>query len=254
MLHRDREVFHRQSSRESLNQQARKAKVDRGRLYPIDEAVGLLHELCVYTVTGKRPVSFDQTAEAAFRKKPGRGYDPRQSEHLFRKSIVYPHGLGTSKKVVAAVRPEFEDAAREAGADVRPAAEISAAVREGLVDFDVLIITPDQMGTIGPVARVLGPRGLMPTPRAGTATNDPVTAIKEFGAGRVDARSDNSGNIHAPFGKVSMGPDQLIENFRAALDAIRSARPKTVTGDFPEKGSITATMMPGIKVDIKSIK
>jgi large subunit ribosomal protein L1 len=216
------------------------AKVDRDRSYSREEAVKLIKE----TVSTK----FDPSVEVHMRL----GVDPRHADQQVRDVVVLPHGLG--KKVRVLVFAEGEDArlATEAGADFIADDEMIRRIQEGWTDFDVAIAVPAMMGKVGRLGRVLGPRGLMPNPRAGTVAPGPdlPRLINESKAGRVEFRVDRTGNIHAPIGKASFSEEQLLENLKAFLEAIRRARPSAAKGAYVRKITMANTMGPGIHVDI----
>lgn len=202
----------------------------------LEEAVG---KLAQYATT-----KFDQTVEIAIRL----GIDPKQADQLVRGSLVLPNGIGKTQRVVVFAKGELADAAREAGADEVGQEDLAKRIKEGWTDFDACIAAPDMMGLVGPLGRVLGPRGLMPSPRAGTVTADVATVVKEYKAGKVEFRNDSTGIIHAMVGKLSFQPEKLIENIRAFIDHITRLKPNTVKGAYMKGITISATMSPGVKV------
>lgn len=187
---------------------------------------------------------FDQTVEVAMRL----GIDAKQADQLVRGSIVLPHGIGKSQRVIVFAKGDAVSAAEEAGADTVGQEELAEKIKGGWLDFDVCIAAPDMMGLVGPLGRVLGPRGLMPSPRAGTVTPDVARVVKEYKAGKVEFRNDNAGVVHARAGKVSFDADKLQENIQAFIDHITSLRPQAVKGTYIKSIAVTATMSPGIRV------
>lgn len=216
------------------------AKVDRNQNYPPDEAVSLAKETST--------VSFDATVEAHIRL----GVDPRHADQQVRDVVVLPHGLGKSVRVLVFAQGEGATLARQAGADVvADDDETIAKIQGGWTDFDVAIATPDLMGKVGRLGRVLGPRGLMPNPKAGTVVpaEDLPRVIEEAKAGRVEFRVDKTSNLHVPIGKVSFEEDKLYDNMAALMEAIKKARPAASKGTYIRRVTLTTTMGPGIKVD-----
>ena len=187
---------------------------------------------------------FDQTVEIHMRL----GVDSKQAEQIVRGSIVLPHGIGKSQRVVVFAKGPAAEAAREAGADEVGQEELSKRIQDGWLDFDVCIASPDMMGLVGPLGRVLGPRGLMPSPRAGTVTPDVASAVKEYKAGKVEFRNDAGGNVHAMVGRLSFDADKLTENISAFIQHINSIKPNAVKGTYVRGISIAATMSPGIRI------
>ncbi|MBG0788526.1 MAG: 50S ribosomal protein L1 [Anaerolineaceae bacterium] len=215
-------------------------KVERDKLYSAKEAIELLKEISY--------AGFDETVEVHIRT----GLDPRQADQQIRDVVVLPNGLGKSVKVLVFAQGEAAEAAKEAGADVvADSEEVVNKIQAGWTDFDVAIATPDMMGTVGRLGRVLGPRGLMPNPKAGTVVqaDGMANAIKEAKAGRVEFRLDKTANIHVPIGKISFTADQLYENLVSFMLAVRQARPAAASGNFIRRITVTGTMSPGIKVD-----
>lgn len=216
------------------------AKVDLEKEYSVREAITLAKE----TSTTK----FDSTVEVHMRT----ALDPRQSDQQVRDVVVLPHGLGKTVRVLVFAQGEGAAAARSAGADmVADDDETLKKIEGGMLDFDVAIATPDAMGKVGRLGRVLGPRGLMPNPKAGTVVNaaDLPRAIKEAKAGRVEFRLDKTANIHVSVGKVSFSVDQLFDNFSALMDAVHKARPAGAKGEYIKRITLATTMGPGIKVN-----
>lgn len=193
-----------------------------------------------------KPCRFDQSAELAVRL----GVDPKQSDQLIRGSIVLPHGIGKSQRVIVFAQGDNVAAAQEAGADEVGGKELADKVKGGWLDFDVTIASPDMMGVVGPLGRVLGPRGLMPSPKAGTVTQDVGKAVKEYKAGKVEFRVDAGANVHCVVGKLSFSEEQLTENAAALLDLVLSLKPTTAKGIYVRGATLSATMSPGISVTI----
>lgn len=211
---------------------------DRSKLYDIDEAMGLVVE------TAK--AKFDETVELHVRL----GVDPRQADQQVRGVLVLPNGTGKSKKVLVIAKGERADAAAAAGADYVGAEEMIAKIQnENWFDFDVVITTPDMMGVVGRIGKVLGPKGLMPNPKSGTVTMDVAKAIAEVKAGKVEYRLDKTAIIHCPIGKKSFGKEKLSENFNALMDAVVKAKPAAAKGQYIKSVTVTSTMGPGIKVN-----
>lgn len=203
---------------------------------PLDKAVEVLK--------GFKPTKFDQAVEVHIRL----GIDAKQADQLVRGSIVLPHGIGKNQRVVVFARGDAAKAAEAAGADSVGADDLAKKIKEGWLDFDVCIATPDMMGLVGPLGRVLGPRGLMPSPKAGTVTPDPVTAVKEYKAGKVEFRNDAGGNVHAVVGKLSFEPAKLIDNINAFIDRIQGLKPSGVRGTYVRGIVIAATMSPSVRI------
>ena len=191
-------------------------------------------------------VGFDQTVEIALRL----GVDPRQADQIVRGSIVLPHGIGKSQRVLVFAQGENVKVAQTAGADFVGAKELADKIKEGWLDFDVAIATPDMMGVVGPLGRVLGPRGLMPSPRAGTVTQDVATAVREYKAGKVEFRVDNGSNLHCVVGKMSFDVLKLQENIESLLSYIRSLKPSASKGVYLRGVVVSATMLPSIVVAV----
>jgi len=187
---------------------------------------------------------FDETVEVATRLS----VDPRKADQIVRGTVVLPHGTGKEVRVFVAAQGEKEREAREAGADF-VGLDFLAKIQEGWLDFDVMVATPDVMGKVGPLGRVLGPRGLMPTPKAGTVTFDVARAVAEIKAGKIEFRVDKTGNVHAPIGRVSFGVDQLADNLGAFMDSIVRARPSAAKGQYIRTVTVSSTMGPGIAID-----
>ncbi len=188
---------------------------------------------------------FDETVDLAIRL----GVDPKQSDQVVRGAVVLPHGLGKAVRVLVFAKGEKEKEARDAGADYVGAEDMVQKIQEGWLEFDKAIATPDIMGLVGRIGKILGPRGLMPNPKVGTVTFDVTRAVRETKAGKVEFRVDKASNVHAPFGKVSFGTDRLAENVQAILEAIVRAKPASAKGTYLRNIAVSTTMGPGIKVD-----
>ena len=214
------------------------SKVDKTRVYTLDEAVKLVKETSVS--------KFDGSVEIAMRLN----LDTRKSDQQLRGAIVLPNGTGKEKKVLVIAKGDNAKAAKEAGADyVGDTDMLEKIEKENWLDFDVMIATPDMMPLLGKIGRVLGPIGLMPNPKTGTVTLDVVKAINEVKAGRVEYRTDSYGNVHGIIGKASFSEEDLLENLNAFVSAILKVKPSTVKGDYVKNIAISSTMGPGIKVE-----
>jgi len=203
---------------------------------PLEEAVKLLKSF--------DNTKFDQTVEVAVRL----GIDPKQADQLVRGSIVLPNGLGRDLRVVVFAKGDKVDEAKEAGADEVGGAELAERIKGGWTDFDVCIAAPDMMGVVGPLGRILGPRGLMPSPRAGTVTTEVGATVKEYKAGKVEFRNDAGGNVHAMVGKLSFDESKLVQNIEAFINHINNLKPAAVRGQYVKGIAISATMSPSIRV------
>lgn len=203
---------------------------------PLSEAVALLKTF--------DNTKFDQSVEIAIRL----GVDSKQADQIVRGSIVLPHGIGRTLRVVVFAKGDKLDEATEAGADEIGGPELAERIKEGWTDFDVCIAAPDMMGIVGPLGRILGPRGLMPSPRAGTVTPDIGNTVKEYKAGKVEFRNDTGGNVHAVVGKLSFGADKLADNIQTFIDHITGLKPAAVKGQYVKGIAISATMTPGVRV------
>ncbi|MEO6810894.1 MAG: 50S ribosomal protein L1 [Isosphaeraceae bacterium] len=203
---------------------------------PLAEAVQLLKQFGT--------TKFIQTVEVS----TNLGIDPRQSDQNVRGSVALPHGIGKSVRVAVFAQGENAEKAREAGADIIGADDLAQQIKGGTMDFDVALATPDMMGVVGPLGRVLGPRGLMPSPRAGTVTTDIASAVREFKAGKIEFRNDKGGNVAAPVGKLSFSEQDLQDNITAFLNHLRTVKPAAAKGAYIRTITISATMSPGIRV------
>ena len=212
--------------------------IERSRLYDTAEAL----ELCIKTGTAK----FDETVEVHVKL----GVDGRHADQQVRGAVVLPHGTGKTVRVLAICKPEKEEEARAAGAEFVGGADMVQKIQsEGWMDFDVVITTPDMMGMVGRLGRVLGPRGLMPNPKAGTVAPDIARAITEAKAGKIEYRLDKTNIIHCPIGKVSFGVEKLSENFNTIMGAIIKAKPAAAKGQYIRSCVVASTMGPGVKVN-----
>jgi len=204
----------------------------------LDAAVGVLKDFGT--------TKFDQTVEIHMRL----GTDPKQADQIIRGSVVLPHGIGRTQRVVVFAKGDNAAAAKEAGADEVGQEDLATRIKDGWLDFDVCIAAPDMMGLVGPLGRVLGPRGLMPSPRAGTVTPDVAKVVKEYKAGKVEFRNDSGGNVHAVVGKLSFDKTRLQENIQSFLDHINGLKPNAIKGTYVRSISICATMSPGVAVAV----
>jgi large subunit ribosomal protein L1 len=211
--------------------------VDRTRLYTPLEAVRLAKQTS--------PTTFDATVEVALRL----GVDPRKADQMVRGTVNLPHGTGKTARVLVFATGDRAEEARAAGADYVGADELIARVQEGFLDFDAVVATPDLMGKVGRLGRILGPRGLMPNPKTGTVTNDVGKAVSDIKGGRIEFRVDRQGNLHLRIGKVSFSDRQLVENYAAALDEVQRLKPAAAKGRYLKKVTFSTTMGPGIPVD-----
>lgn len=210
--------------------------VDRTKQDDPKEALALLMEMA--------KAKFDETVEAHIRL----GIDPRRSDQQVRGAVVLPHGTGKTKRVLVFAKGEKIREAEEAGADYAGGDELAEKIKGGWMDFDVAVATPDMMGTVGKLGKILGPRGLMPNPKTGTVTFDVAKAVAEIKAGKVEYRVDKTGIVHVPIGKVSFGVDKLYQNLAVLMDAIIKARPAAAKGAYVKSVSVAATMSPGVSV------
>jgi large subunit ribosomal protein L1 len=211
------------------------------RPHKIEEAVPLLQKV-KYT-------KFDETVELAVRL----GVDPKHSDQLVRGTVVLPHGLGKSKKVLVIANAEKQREAKEAGADEIGGEELVERINGGWMDFDAVVATPDMMRAVGRLGKVLGPRGLMPNPKTGTVTLDITKAVQEIKAGKVEFRVDKAGIVHAPIGKISFAADRLVANAHALMDNIVKARPAAAKGKYLKTVTMSSTMGPGVDIDTSHI-
>jgi large subunit ribosomal protein L1 len=211
-------------------------KVDRTRTYPVPDAVELEKRSAF--------AKFDETVDVAVNL----GVDPRHADQIVRGTVVLPHGTGKSVRVLVIAQGERAREAEVAGADF-VGIEYIQKIKDGWLDTDVIVATPDVMGQLGALGKILGPRGLMPNPKAGTVTMDVTRAVREIKAGKIEFRVDKTGNVHAPVGKVSFKPEQLAENVQAFMDTIVRAKPSAAKGTYIKSATISSTMGPGVKLD-----
>jgi large subunit ribosomal protein L1 len=189
---------------------------------------------------------FDQTVEIHMRL----GVDPKQADQIVRGSVVLPHGIGRSQRVAVFAKGDLAEAAKAAGADVVGQEDLAQKIKDGWTEFDVCIATPDMMGLVGPLGKVLGPRGLMPSPRAGTVTPDVSRVVKEYKAGKVEFRNDNTGIVHAIVGKMSFDETKLRENTETMINYVLSLKPNSIKGQYVKSVALCATMSPAVRVAI----
>jgi large subunit ribosomal protein L1 len=208
--------------------------------YPVAEAIT--------TLLAMPPASFDETVEVAARL----GVDPRHADQVVRGTVVLPHGLGKSVRVLVITRGPKATEAQEAGADMVGAEDVVEKINGGWMEFDVCITTPDMMGMVGRLGRVLGPRGLMPNPKSGTVTMDVARAVRDAKAGKIEFRVDKAGIIHAPLGKKSFPADKLVDNFTAFFRALMQAKPAAAKGTYVRSLTLSSTMSPGLRIDRSS--
>lgn len=221
---------------------AAKEKVDRSKLYPLDEAVTLLKETAEGT-------NFDQAVEIAVNL----GVDPKQSDQQVRSTVTMPNGVGKDVRVAVFAKGDKAVEAQKAGADLVGAEDLMEKIQKGNMDFDRCIASPDMMPLVGRLGKVLGPRGLMPNPKLGTVTPDVASAVKAAKSGQIEFRVEKAGIVHAGLGKASFQPDQIRENIKAFIDALNKARPSGAKGNYIRKVALSSTMGPGIKVDVASL-
>lgn len=210
----------------------------------VEDAVSNLKGLESKLPSGVNPCKFDQSVEIAIRL----GVDPKHADQIVRGSLVFPHGIGKEQRVLVFCKDQNVEVATEAGADFAGGKELADKIRDGWTDFDVAIATPDMMGVVGPLGRVLGPRGLMPSPKAGTVTQDVANAVKEYKAGKVEFRVDDAGIVHCLVGKMSFVESQLVDNIEAFLKLINQLKPQTTKGVYVRSVFLSATQTPGIQI------
>ncbi|MGE0786210.1 MAG: 50S ribosomal protein L1 [Sandaracinaceae bacterium] len=218
------------------------AKVDRERLYSLEEACAVLKDATF--------AKFDETVDLAVRL----GVDPKHADQMVRGATVLPNGIGKTVRVLVFAKGDKAKEAEAAGADFVGADELVAKVQEGWLDFDTVVATPDMMGQVGRLGRVLGPRGLMPNPKVGTVTFDVTKAVSEVKAGKVEFRVEKAGIVHAPVGKKSFAADKLQQNAKALLDALLRAKPASAKGTYLKSITLSSTMGPGIRIDPASVE
>ncbi len=211
--------------------------IDRAKAYGLKEAIEILK---------KSELKFDQTVEVHFNL----GVDPKHSDQVVRGTVVLPHGTGRQVRVLVFCKDNNLEVAKNAGADYAGGADLVQKIQEGWLDFDAVVATPDMMPVISKVARVLGPRGMMPSPKAGTVTVNVAQTVKELKAGKIQYRVDKGANVHAPVGKLSFTVDQLVENAKSVIDSVVKNKPQSSKGTYIKSLTLTATMAPGIKLDM----
>jgi large subunit ribosomal protein L1 len=216
-------------------------KIERGKEYSLEDAIRLVKEASY--------VKFDESVDMAFNL----GIDPKKSDQMVKGSVVLPHGIGKKVRVLVFAKGEKEKEAVDAGADVVGAEDLVEKITKGWLDFDKAVATPDMMGIVGKLGKILGPRGLMPNPKLGTVTFDITRAVKEIKAGKVEYRAEKAGIVHVPIGKVSFDNHKLFDNAKAVVDSIVKAKPATSKGRYLKKIAISSTMGPGVTVDIASL-
>jgi len=221
--------------------QALRAKVDRNKVYPLADALGLVKEIAT--------AKFDESIDVAVNL----GVDAKKSDQVVRGSVVLPAGTGKSVRVAVFAQGEKAEAAKTAGADIVGFDDLAAEVKGGRMDFDVVIATPDAMKVVGALGQVLGPRGLMPNPKVGTVTMDVATAVKNAKAGQVQYRTDKAGIVHATIGRASFSVEALQQNFTALIEALQKAKPAAAKGQYLKKISVTSTMGAGVRIDQASV-
>ena len=211
--------------------------IDSKKLYDTEEAIALLKQAA--------SAKFDETVEVAIKL----GVDPKHADQQVRGAVVLPHGTGKTQTVLVFAKGEKAKEAEAAGADFVGAEELVAKIQGGWTDFDVAVATPDMMGTVGRLGKVLGPKGLMPNPKVGTVTLDVTRAINEIKAGKIEYRTDKAGNIHAPIGKASFDDKKIIENFQTLVDTLIKVKPAAAKGQYMRSITVSTTMGPGVKVN-----
>lgn len=223
------------------NYRAALEKIEQNKLYNPEQALLLVKELAT--------AKFDETVEVAFCL----GIDPKRADQQIRGAVVLPHGTGKTKRVLVFAKGEKAKEAEEAGANYVGDDEFISKIQQGWFDFDVVVATPDMMGQVGRLGRVLGPKGLMPNPKTGTVTMDVAKAVKDIQAGKIEYRADKAGNVHAPIGKVSYSTQQLLENLQTLSDALMKAKPTASKGTYLRKVTVSSTMGPGVSVSTSQL-
>ncbi|WP_457571363.1 50S ribosomal protein L1 [Desulfovulcanus sp.] len=219
-----------------------KEKIDTAKRYAVTEAVKLALETAY--------ANFDETVDVAVRL----GVNPKYSDQMVRGAVTLPHGLGKDVKVLAFCKGEKEAEAKEAGADFVGGEDLVEKIKSGWLEFDKAVATPDMMAHVGKIGRILGPRGLMPNAKTGTVTFDLAKAIKELKAGKVEFKVDKAGVVHAPLGKVSFGPEKILDNLKALIETLQKAKPASAKGTYFRGMAVSTTMGPGVKIDTNSIR
>ncbi len=216
-------------------------KVEKGKEYSLENAIQKVKELTY--------VKFDETVDIVFNL----GVDPRKSDQMVRGTVVLPHGTGKTLRVLVFAKGEKELEAKQAGADFVGADDLVEKINKGWLDFDKVVATPDIMGVVGKLGKVLGPRGLMPNPKLGTVTFDVAKAVKEIKAGKVEYKTEKAGVVHVPIGKVSFDAQKLLDNAKAIIDSVNKAKPSTSKGRYMKGISVSSTMGPGLRVDVTTV-
>lgn len=217
------------------------AKVDRNKRYGLEEAVNLVKEIA--------SCKFDESVDIAIQL----GVDPKHADQMVRGAVVLPHGLGKTVRVAVFAKGDKAKEAEEAGADIVGAEDLAEKIQGGFLDFDSAVATPDMMGVVGRIGKILGPRGLMPNPKLGTVTVDVTRAVKELKAGKVEFRVEKAGIIHAPVGKVSFETDVILANLNAVVEGVMKAKPTGAKGVYFQGLSVSSTMGPGVRVDAAAV-
>jgi len=221
----------------SKRKQALLEKIDREKEYSVEEAVKTVKDL--------KSAKFDETVEVAMNLN----VDPRHADQMIRGSVVLPHGTGKNVRVAVFAKGDKIDEAKAAGADLVGSDELIEQIQQGKIDFDIVIATPDMMGVLGKVARILGPKGLMPNPKTGTVTMDVAQAVKNAKGGQVNFRVDKKGNMHAGIGKASFSEEQLVENLKTFVEKINRLKPASAKGRYIKNAALSLTMSPSVKLD-----
>jgi large subunit ribosomal protein L1 len=221
--------------------EAANEKIEKGKEYLLEEAINKVKELA--------HTKFDETVDLAFNL----GVDPRKSDQMVRGTVVLPHGTGKTLRVLVFAKGEKEKEARDAGADFVGAEDMVEKITKGWLDFDKVVATPDIMGVVGKLGKVLGPRGLMPNPKLGTVTFDVAKAVKDIKAGKVEYKTEKAGVVHVPIGKVSFDAEKLRENAKAIVESVNKAKPSTSKGKYIKGLYLSSTMGPSIRVDVNSV-
>ena len=229
-------------TRMTKRKKATQQLVDADRVYGLDEAIELLRS--------SPSVKFDPTVDISIKL----GVDPKKSDQNVRSTVSLPSGTGKTIVVLVLARGEKVKEAEQAGADIVGNDDLVAKIAKGWTEFDAVVATPDMMREVGRLGKVLGPRGLMPTPRAGTVTTDIANAIKEIKQGKIEFKNDKFGLVNCGIGKISFSTSQIIDNFRALVSALLRAKPATVKGQYVQQGYISSTMGPGLKVDMREFE
>ncbi len=216
--------------------------VEKGKVYPLKEAI--------HCLKAAPPVKFDQTIEVSVKLE----IDPKQSDQMVRGTVSLPHGTGKSVRVACFCKEDQQQKARDAGADVIGGADLVEKVKSGTIDFDVAVATPNMMKDVGTLGKVLGPRGLMPNPKAGTVTEDVAKAIREVKKGRVEFKMDKQADIHLAIGKISFEENKITDNFLIFYDTLLRARPASLKGEYIRSIALSSTMGPGVKIDLSTLK